>query len=124
MVSDKIPQNVEPGDNMVKYEMCGCFTIRFDSGHILFPFRELINSHNNMMVPPSRSWVTIHKINPPLGEWAGSDNGMQRGRMRAHILCKCLERVAPLDHINAIFQYGWPKITHSQNFLEVEILDK
>ena len=46
----------------------------------LSPFHEVINSHYNMMVPPSRRWVAIHKIEPPLSEGTGGDNGMQWGR--------------------------------------------
>ena len=74
MVSDKIFWNAKLGDNLVKYEMCGCFTIEFDSGHSLFPFHEIIDSHYNVMVPPNRSWVAIHKVKPPLGEGTNGNN--------------------------------------------------
>ena len=62
MVSDKLPWNAKLGDNLVKYKMYGCFIVGFDIGHGLFRFHETIHNHNNMMVPPNRSWVTIHKI--------------------------------------------------------------
>ena len=68
MVSDKLSQNSKLGDNLVEYKMCGCLTIEFNFGNNLCPFCEIDNSHNNMMVPPSRIWVTIHKFDPPLGE--------------------------------------------------------
>ena len=80
MVSDELFWNAKLGDNLVKYEMHGCFIIEFDSGHSLCPFHEIINSHNNMMVAPSRSWVTIHKVDTALSEGTVGDNRMQRGR--------------------------------------------
>ena len=52
MVSDKLFQNTEPSNDLVEYKMCGCLTIRFNCGHILCPFHEIINNHNNVMVPP------------------------------------------------------------------------
>ena len=76
MVSEKILRDTELDDNLIEYEMHGCLTISFNSGHSLYPFREIVNSHYNMMVPPSRSWVAIHKIDPPLSEGTGGDNGM------------------------------------------------
>ena len=79
MVSDKLSQNAKPGDNMVKYEMHGYLPTGFNHGHSLSPFCEIIDNHYNVMMPPSRGWVAIHKIKPPLGEGTDGDNRMQRG---------------------------------------------
>ena len=76
MVSDKLFQNFKPSNNLVEYEVGGYFTVGFNCRHNLIPFGDVINSHYNMMVPPSRSWVAIHKIEPPLSEGTGGDNGM------------------------------------------------
>ena len=76
MVSDKILRDTKLGDNMIEYEMRGCLTVGFYYGYSLCPFREIINNHYDMMIPPSRSWVAIHKINPPLSEGTSGDDGM------------------------------------------------
>ena len=76
MVSDKLFQNAELSNNLVEYEMSGYLTIGFNYGHSLSPFHEIINSHYNMMMPPNRSWVSIHKIKSPLSEETGGDDGM------------------------------------------------
>ena len=52
MVSDKLFQNPKLINNLVEYKMHGCLTVRFNYRHSLFPFREVIDNHNNMMVPP------------------------------------------------------------------------
>ena len=76
MFSDKLFQNAKPGDNLVENEMRGYLTVGFNYGHNLYPFREVIDSHNNVMMPPSWSWVAIHKSKPPLGEGTNGDNRM------------------------------------------------
>ena len=76
MVSDKLFQNAELGDNLVENKMRGRLTVGFNYGHSLYPFCEVIDSHNNMMMPPIQSWFAIHKIKTPLGEGIDSDNRM------------------------------------------------
>ena len=76
MVSDILPWDTKLGDNMIEYEMRSCLTVGFDCGHNLYPFCEIFNNHYNMMIPPSRSWAEIHKIDPQLGEGTNSDNHM------------------------------------------------
>ena len=46
--------------------MCGLLTVRFNHGHSLYPFHELIYNHNNMVMPPGQSLVSIHEIKPHL----------------------------------------------------------
>jgi len=55
MVSDKLFQNLEPSNNLVEYEVRGYLTIGFNCRHSLSPFREVINSHYNMMMPPAEA---------------------------------------------------------------------
>ena len=43
----------EPRNNLVEYEVRGYLTIRFNCRHSLSPFREVINIHYDMMMPPS-----------------------------------------------------------------------
>ena len=76
MVSDKLFQNTKPGDNLIEHEMRGYLTVGFNCEHSLCPFREIIDNHYNVMIPPSRIWVAMHKIQPPLGEGTGGDNRM------------------------------------------------
>ena len=76
MVSDKIFQNPEPSNDLVEHKVSGCLTVGFYYRHSLSPFHEIINSHYNVMVPPSRSWVAIHEVKPPLGEGTSGDNQM------------------------------------------------
>ena len=53
MVSDKVFWNPETSNNLVEYEVCGCLTIGFNYRHSLSPFREVVDSHYDMMMPPS-----------------------------------------------------------------------
>ena len=53
MVSENLLWDPEPGDNLIECEVSGHLTIGFDRGHCLFPFRELIHGHYNVMAPPS-----------------------------------------------------------------------
>ena len=79
MVSDKLSRNAKLGDNLVENKMHDYLIIKFNCGHSLFPFHEIIDIHNNVMIPPNRSWVVIHKVKPPLGEGTDDDNRMQQG---------------------------------------------
>ena len=74
MVGDKLSRDTKSSDNLIENEMLGCLNVDFDHGHNLCPFHEVINNHYNMMIPPSRSWVEIHEVKPPLGEGTGGDN--------------------------------------------------
>ena len=76
MVSDMLFQNSKLSNNLVENKMHGYLIIGFNHGHSLFPFREIIDSHYNVMMPPSRIWVAIHEVKPPLGEGTDDDNRM------------------------------------------------
>ena len=76
MVSDKISRDTKLSNDMIEYKMSGRLTIEFNSRHSLFPFREIIHGHNDVMVPTSRGWVGIHKVYPSLGEGTKGNNMM------------------------------------------------
>ena len=64
VVSDKLFRNAKLGDNMVEHEMNGCLTIIFNCGHSLCPFREIIDSHYNVMMPPAEARLQSIKSSP------------------------------------------------------------
>ena len=66
MVSDKILRNTEPSNELVEYEMCGYLTVGFNCGNSLSPFREIVNNHYNMMIPPTEAGLQSMKSIPHL----------------------------------------------------------
>ena len=66
MVSDKFFQNPEQGNNLVEYEVRGCLTVGFNCRHSLSPFREVINSHYDMMMHPAEARLQSIKSSPHL----------------------------------------------------------
>jgi hypothetical protein len=68
MISDNLTRDTEPGDNLIEYEEGCSFHIRFNCRHGLGPLGKVVDSHNNVSMPPSRGWVAIHEVHPPLGE--------------------------------------------------------
>jgi hypothetical protein len=78
--------------------------MRFNCRHGLIPLGKIVHDHDNVMVPPSQGWVTIHEIHPPLGEGTDGNDWVKRGRVQAHIMRKHLERVTLLDHFYTIFK--------------------
>jgi hypothetical protein len=79
MIIENISWDSEPRYNMVEYKEFCSPTIIFNGRHGLYPFSKLIHNHDNMLVPPSRGWVKIHKIYPPLGEGNDGDDWVKRG---------------------------------------------
>ena len=53
MVSEKLLRNTKLSNNLVEYKVRGCLTIEFNCRHGLSPFREVVNSHYDMMMPLS-----------------------------------------------------------------------
>ena len=66
MVSDKLLWDTEPGDNLIEYKILGCLTVGFNSGHSLYPFHEIFNSHYNVMVTPTKIGLQSIKSSPDL----------------------------------------------------------
>ena len=72
MINDNLTRDTELGDNFIEHKEGGSIPIGFNSRHGLNPLSKVFNNHDNVLVPPSRSWVAIHQIHPPLGE--GTDD--------------------------------------------------
>jgi hypothetical protein len=64
MISNNINRDSELGYNLVEYEEGRSITIRFNCRNGLDPLSELFYDHNNVLMPPRRSWVAIHKVHP------------------------------------------------------------
>jgi hypothetical protein len=117
MISDNLLRDSKPSYNLIEYEERNSLTIGFKCRHGLRPLSKVVYDHDNVMMPPSRSWVAIHKIQPPLGERINPDDWMDRGWMREHFPIEHLAGVTLLNHFDTIFKYRCPKITGSQFFL-------
>jgi hypothetical protein len=78
MISDNLTWDSEPGYNLIEYEEGNSLTIRFNCRHGLIPLSKVIYDHDNVLIPPNRSWVAIHKIYPPLGEGTDDNDWMER----------------------------------------------
>jgi hypothetical protein len=59
MIIENLLWDSEQGYNLVEYVECCSLTIEFNGWHGLCPFSELIHDHDNMMMPPSQSWVML-----------------------------------------------------------------
>ena len=66
MVSEKLFQDSEPSNNLVEYKVRGCLTIGFNCRHSLIPFREVVNNHYDMMMPPAEAGLQSIKSSPHL----------------------------------------------------------
>jgi hypothetical protein len=53
MISDNLTRDTEPGDNLVEHEEGYSIPIEFYSRHGLDPLSEVVDDHDNMLVPPS-----------------------------------------------------------------------
>jgi hypothetical protein len=79
MISDNLTRDTEPGDNFVENEEGCSLPIGFYGRHGLDPLSEVVDGHDNMLVPPSRSWVAIDEIYPPLGEGTDDNDWVKGG---------------------------------------------
>ena len=81
MISDNLTRDTEPGDNLVEHEEGCSLPIGFYGRHGFGPLGKVVDAHDNVLMPPSRSWVTIDEIYPPLGEGTNGDDWVKRGWM-------------------------------------------
>jgi hypothetical protein len=79
MINDNITRDSGPGYNFIEHEKCNSITIVFNCRHGLDPLSKVVYDHDNVLIPPSQSWVAIHKIHPPLGEGTDGDDQVKRG---------------------------------------------
>jgi hypothetical protein len=59
MISDNLTQDFEPGDNLNEYEESDNISIRFNYRDGLDPLSKVVYDHDNVLMPPSRSWVVL-----------------------------------------------------------------
>jgi hypothetical protein len=79
MINENITLDTEPGDNLIEYEKGCSLPIRFNCRNVLDPLSKVVNGHDNVLMPPSRSWVAINEVHPPLGEGTDGNDWVKRG---------------------------------------------
>jgi hypothetical protein len=117
MISDNITWDTEHGNNLIKYKEGCSIPIGFNYMHGLSPLSKVVDGHDNVLIPPSRSWVAIYEVLPPLGEGTDNNDWVKRGWVRAHFSSEHLEGVTLLNCFNTIFKDSRLEITDSQNVL-------
>jgi len=117
MINENITRDSKPGYNLIEYKEGDSISIEFNCRNGLKPLGKVVDSHDNVLMPPNRSWDAIHKFHPRLGEGTEINDWTERGWMRSHFPSEHLTGVKFLNRFNAIFKYRWPEITESQNFL-------
>jgi hypothetical protein len=117
MISDNLTRDTEPGDNLVEHEEGCSLPIGFYSRNGFSPLGKLVDNHDDVLIPPNRSWVAIDEIYPPLGEGTDDNDWVKRGWVRTHCLKENLARVTLLNHFNAILKDDGLEVTDSQDFL-------
>jgi hypothetical protein len=117
MISDNITRDTKPGDNLVEHKEGCSLPIGFYGRHGLDPLSNVGDDHNNVLIPPNRSWVAIDEIYPPLGEGTDGNDWVKRGWMQAHFLSEHLARVTLPNRFDTIFKDSGLEITGSQDFL-------
>ena len=68
MINDNLTRDIELGDNLVEYEKSCNLPIGFHSRHGFGPPGEVVDSHDNVLMPPSQIWFAINEIYSPLSE--------------------------------------------------------
>jgi hypothetical protein len=68
MICVNLTQDNKPTDNLIEYEEGKNLPIIFNCRHGLDPLSKVVKDHDNVLIPPNRSWVAIHEVHPPLGE--------------------------------------------------------
>jgi len=117
MISDNITLDSKLSYNLIEYEEDKKFSIIINYRHGLGPLSKVLYDHDIVLMPPSRSWVAINEIYPPLGEGTNDNDWVKRGWVRVHFLSEHLVGVTLLNHFYIIFKYSRPEITDSQDFL-------
>jgi hypothetical protein len=66
MVSDNITWDTEPGDNLIEYEESCSIPIGFNYRHGLDPLIKIVDSHDNVLMPPDEVGLQSTKSTPHL----------------------------------------------------------
>ena len=117
MISDNLTWDTEPSDNLVEHEEGCSLPIGFYSRHGFDPLGNVIDNHDDVLIPPNRSWVSIDEIYPPLGEGTDSNDWVKKSRWCSCFVGVKLTFLASLHDMNAIVKKYRPKVTCSDNLL-------
>jgi hypothetical protein len=79
MINDNLTRDTEPSDNLVEHEEGYSIPIRFYSRHGFDPLGKVVDNHDDVLIPPSQSWVAIDEIYPRLGEGTDGNDWVKRG---------------------------------------------
>jgi hypothetical protein len=79
MISENLTQDTELADNLIEYKEGNIIPIRFNCRNGLVPLIKLVDGHDNVLMPPNRSWVAIYEVQPPLGEGTNGNDWVKRG---------------------------------------------
>jgi hypothetical protein len=104
MINENLTQDSEPGYNLIEYEEGNNIPIGFYCRNGLEPLTKVVYDHVNVLRSLNRSWVAIHKIQPPLVEGTDSNYWMERGWMLENVSIEHLVGVTLINHFNAIFK--------------------
>jgi hypothetical protein len=74
MINENITRDSESGYNLIEYEEGSSLPVGFNCRHGFIPLSKVVYDHDNVLIPPSQSWVSIHKVHPPLGEGTDSND--------------------------------------------------
>jgi hypothetical protein len=104
MINENLTRDSELGYNLIEYEEGKNLTIGSNYRHGLNLFSKVVYDHDNVLMPPCRNWVAIHKIHPPLGEGTDDNEWMERRWMRVHFPSEHLAGVTLLNLFDVIFK--------------------
>jgi hypothetical protein len=79
MVSDNLTRDTEPDDNLIEYKESCSLPIVLNYKHGLSPLSKVVDNHDNVLMPPNRSWVAINEVYPPLGEGTKGNDWVKGG---------------------------------------------
>ena len=79
MISDNLTRDTEPSNNLIENKEGDSLPIGFNCRHGLIPLSKLFDDQDNVLMPPSRSWVAIHEVHPPLGEGTNGNDWLKTG---------------------------------------------
>jgi hypothetical protein len=81
VISDDSLRNTKASNDMVKKKKCCSPPGIIKCRHRLGPFREIINSYDNISMPPGRVRVTGHEVNAPFSErtYGGLQDEVEQG---------------------------------------------
>jgi hypothetical protein len=108
MISENLTRDTKLGDNFIEYEEGNNFPIEFHAKHGFIPLSKVVDEHDNMLIPPNRSWVSIYEVYPTLGEGTDDNDWVKGGWVRVHFLSEHLVGVTLLNYFDTTFKDSRP----------------